>query len=177
MSILSVNVGDQFHSVVMKTRVEVLKIWFEFNQLHKRWETSVTWATETRTGELGEDSGKGHDFVKKLLDGAYERVNDTDKISFSVMTTQTSSSTPAGLVPPITTTARQQQWENDFRSNAERYGLSPSDLGRKISLGKNRPKNHTIIGAKPRNYKMPILIRGKRGGIYKITAERAKAGL
>jgi hypothetical protein len=62
--------------------------------------------------------------------------------------------------------------------NATAYGLSPSDLGRKVSLGRRSSKVFKIIGAKPRNYKLPILLEGKRGGtIYKISAERAKKSL
>jgi hypothetical protein len=66
--------------------------------------------------------------------------------------------------------------EQDFINNASRYGMQPSDLGRKICIGRSRTRKYTIIGAKPRNWKMPILVEWKRGGVYKISVDRAKAG-
>ena len=77
----------------------------------------------------------------------------------------------------VTAPTGPSEMERDFLRYASRYGLQAGDLGRKIKLGKSGRKRYTLVGAKPRNYKMPILVRGPRGGIYKISVERAKNGL
>jgi hypothetical protein len=169
--ILSVELGDQFGSVMTATTLEVVKIWFEFSPTDQRWETSVTWDVRRSSQPNHQVSGKARNFVQALLEGAFVRVNKTEESSSNGATTAPSS--------PSTSSAdlKRKQWEDDFRKNAFLWGLSTSDLGRKINLGRGRPRNFTIVGAKPRNWKMPILVQGKRGGVYKITVETAKAGL
>ena len=166
----SVEVGDQFESTKTADTLEVIKIWFEFCPDDKRWETSVTWSVNFNGAfQL---SGKARDFVKTLQESSFVRVNKDGERSSNGVTT-TLSPTPSVSSPDL----KLKRWEDDFRKNAARYGLSSSDLGRKIKLGANRPRNFVIVGAKPSNYKMPILVKGKRGGIYKITAKQAKDGL
>lgn len=63
------------------------------------------------------------------------------------------------------------QIENDFIVNAVMYGLQASDLGRSFRSGGSQ---FTIIGAKPRNFKYPIIARGVRGGRYKFPADAVK---
>lgn len=169
--VLSVELGDQFGSAVTTTTLEVVKIWFEFSPTDQRWETSVTWVVK-RTSELDHQiSSKAREFVQALLEGAFVRVEKAKEGSSNGATTAPSSPSTSS------TDLKRKQWEDDFRKNAFLWGLSTSDLGRKINLGKGRPRNFTIVGAKPRNWKMPILVQGKRGGVYKITVETAKAGL
>jgi hypothetical protein len=170
--ILSVEVGDQFISDLTKTALKVVKIWFEFSVADERWETSVTWVTESKSGDSFRVSGKGREFVQNLKSGSFGRLSKAAESPSNDKTT-----TPTLPVFPPSTDIRKQQWEEDFRRNAAKYGLSPSDLGRKVTLNPRKPRHFTIIGAKPRNYKMPILVQGKRGGVYKITAAKAKAGL
>jgi hypothetical protein len=180
--ILSVEVGDQFVSTGTETLLKVVKVWFEFSVADNRWETSVTWDVQHSLEEGYRLSGKAREFVQRLREGSYERVDKAEEIlSNGVITIQLSPPGPNG--PYVTQTSsplidpKIKQIEEDFRRNATKYGLSPSDLGRKIILNPKKPRRYTIVGAKPRNWKMPILIRGKRGGLYKITAEKAKAGL
>lgn len=178
MSILTVEVGDRFSSVFMKTGVEVIKIWFEFNASNNRWETSVTWVEEPKAGDSYQNSSKGCEFIQKMRDGGFERANDNKTISFNVTpTAKVSSPVLGGTTATLSADPKRVQWEQDFQYHASRWGMVPSDLGRKIRLGGSRKRDYTIVGAKPRNYKMPILIQGRRGGVYKITIEKAKAGL
>lgn len=171
--ILSVEVGDQFKNNGTDTILEVIKIWFEFSLADQRWETSVAWEVKNPTFGNYPLSGKACDFVKTLRESSFVRVNKEESSSNGATTAPTSSST----YTLSATDVKRRRWEEDFRISAARYGLCSSDLGRMVNLGKNRPRNFKIIGAKPSNYKMPILVQGKRGGIYKITAATAKAGL
>jgi hypothetical protein len=182
LAVLSVEVGDRFVSADSATTLEVVKIWFEFSMVDNRWETSVAWNSSYGSGNNLQLSSKGRDFVQRLKEGGFVRVRKAATSSDGITTTPSSVVTTgplAGAPLPSTPSVDQKrrQWEADFRQHAAKYGLAPTDLGRKISLGKNRTKNYTIVGAKPRNWKMPILIQGRRGGVYKITAEKAKAGL
>jgi len=170
--ILSVEVGDRFESIGTKTTLLVVKIWFEFSLADERWETSVTWETKSRSGDSFRVSAKGREFVQNLKSGSFVRVSKAEESSSNGAT-----AAPTLPVFPPSNDIRKQQWEEDFRRNAAKYGLSPSDLGRKVTLNPRKPRHFTIVGAKPRNYKMPILVQGKRGGVYKITAVKAKAGL
>jgi hypothetical protein len=171
--ILSVKRGDQFGSIGTAT-LEVVDIWCEFNQEDQRWETSVAWDAKGLPPGTQRFSAKGRDFIKTLRDGNLVRLNGEkvkESPSFSTTTVQTSSSVTTGVVVD----PKRKMWEDDFRRHATKYGLSPSDLGRKVRLGRRRC--FTIIGAKPRNWKMPILVKGPRGGVYKLPAEKVKAGL
>ena len=178
--ILLVEVGDKFSSTATSNTLEVTKIWCEFSLSDQRWETNVTHVMKQEAGDSYTITSKAREFIRKLKDGYYDRVYADNEISFSPTTTTTSqvSSGPlagASLPKTPTTTQKYQQWEADFRRYATSYGLQPTDLGRKFWLNKTR--QYTIIGAKPGNRKAPIMIRGKRGGIYKIAADLVKRNL
>lgn len=166
--ILSVEVGDRFESPGHTTTLEVVKIWFEFSLADQRWETSVSCDVNHVDGS-SQLSGKACDFVKTLHESSFVRV---DK---SLSNGKTTASTPT--VATLSVDIKRKKREDDFRLNAVSYGLSPFDLGRKVCLFGNRYRTYTIVGANPRNYKLPIIVKGNRGGIYKITVEKAKAGL
>ena len=181
--ITRVEVGDQFWHRETRTLLRVLKIWFECVD-DNRWETSVTWLVKPLSDQDHQVTAKAREFVQALRHGGYTSIfrgelgEEEEDFSFDPNLPPTAS----GSLPPSTGTtvavdSKVQMWEEDFRRNAAKYGLSPSDLGRRVTLNPKKPRHFTIIGAKPRNWKMPILVRGKRGGVYKITAERAKKGL
>ena len=187
IEILSVEQGDRFGSVGTETILEVVKIWFEFSQDDQRWETSVTW--DAKNPLLGDHqlSAKGRDFIKILRDGGFVRLHNKkadESFALGAMTepsglTAMVQNMAATTTPPSSFSAdpKRQMWEADFRRTARKYGMFPSDLGRKVVLNGKESRFYTLVGAKPRNWKMPILIQSQRGGIYKITAEKAKAGL
>ena len=181
--ILSVNVGDRFSSIVKSTVYEVVRVWFEFSLVDQRWETSVTWDVKPRNGSSYRLSDKARQFVMRLKEDGYIRDGVVLPESKKEVTSGPLAGAPlpsapkAGTNSTLSTDPKRQQWREDFIKNASRYGLLPTDLDRRIRLGSTRPRSFTIIGCKPRNWKMPILVQGKRGGIYKITAEKAKAGL
>jgi hypothetical protein len=164
--ILSVEVGDKFGSIGTATTLEVIKIWFGFSVADNRWETSVTWVSRHPLNGDCQLSAKARDFVKELQDGCFTIVS------------KTAEGPSNGETMPLPSNDKlRRQWEDDFRRNAASYGLSTADLGRVVRLGQDLSKHYRIIGAKPQNWKMPILVQGKRGGVYKISAKKAKAGL
>jgi hypothetical protein len=173
--ILKVEVGDKFESEEEKTLLEVIKIWFNFNEVYQRWETSVRWQVVDKSWSMRQVTEKAVDFVKRLKEGGYVCLNKFEEFSSDVPTVSSSSQTVTDYNPVFK--GIKLQCIEDFKKNAAKYGLDPSDLGRQITLNPRKPKYFRIVGAKPKNWKLPILIRGKRGGIYKITAERARAGL
>lgn len=59
----------------------------------------------------------------------------------------------------------------DFKAYAWRWDLQPEDLGRTFE---HNGKTFTIIGAKPRATKMPILANDQAGQGYKFPAETVK---
>ena len=64
---------------------------------------------------------------------------------------------------------------DDFTSNAFRYGLQTTDLGRSFAMRNGR---YTITGAKPKNRKYPIIAEDVAfGTAYKISAMAEKNAL
>ena len=176
VEILSVEQGDHFSSVETMVALEVLKVWFHFNEDVSRWETSVLWKVQPQFGDPFQVNATAREFLETLKRDAFKRVIKPKETSSFNPPDIKNTATPT---PPVTPAVDPviRQLEEDFRRNAIKYGLAPSDLGRKVTLGGRHPGYFTIIGAKPRNWKLPILIRSKRGRIYKITAEKAKKGL
>jgi hypothetical protein len=62
----------------------------------------------------------------------------------------------------------------DFRRLASYFGLKPEDLGREFTL---RGKRYTIIGAKPRSRKSPILVKRSDGPVFKFDTYAVKIAL
>jgi hypothetical protein len=56
----------------------------------------------------------------------------------------------------------------DFKAYAFRYGLDADDLGATFKRGGD---TYTIVGAKPRSRKYPILCRKANGKTYKLPAD------
>lgn len=63
---------------------------------------------------------------------------------------------------------------DDFRSNAFSYGLEPNDFGRTFTTYSG---SFTIIGAKPKNRKYPIIAENAGGSHYKFSASQVKGAL
>lgn len=68
----------------------------------------------------------------------------------------------------------QTKEASDFLMSASSFGLSPDDLGKSFQ---SNGKSFTIVGAKPRNIKYPIIVTGTQGGKYKMPAMTVRAGL
>jgi len=65
---------------------------------------------------------------------------------------------------------------DDFRNNAFSYGLEPNDFGRTFTTP-SFSGSFTIIGAKPKNRKYPIMAEDASGSHYKFSASQVKGGL
>ncbi len=63
---------------------------------------------------------------------------------------------------------------DDFRDRAERYGLQSDDLGRTFTTYSG---SFTIIGAKPKNRKYPIIAENANGSHYKFSAMQVKTAI
>ena len=63
---------------------------------------------------------------------------------------------------------------DDFRDRAERYGLQSDDLGRTFTTHSG---SFTIIGAKPKNRKYPIIAENASGSHYKFSAMLVKTAI
>jgi hypothetical protein len=178
--ILIVEVGDKFWSAQTDDLLKVTRIWFAYNHVDDRWETSVEWLVVPRSGDRYQLNAKAREFVMKLRDGGYGRTDRIDdEISFnpSITTAQVTSGPLAGAPLPKTPTVdpKIKRWEDHFCRNATRYGLQPTDLGRKFWLDQSR--QFTIIGSRAGRRKLFIMIKGKRSGIYRISPEEVRSKL
>ena len=171
-TVVSIEQGDKFESTETGTAIEVVKIWCAFNVHEERWETHVTWNLKYTANGDCQLSAKGREFIQILRDESFFRTN-REEISSGVTTSPMSPSAPSLSKADV----ERQRWEENFRRNAAKWGLAPTDLSRKVTLNPRKPGHFTIVGAKPRNYKLPILVRGRRGGLYNISVENAKDGL
>jgi hypothetical protein len=59
----------------------------------------------------------------------------------------------------------------DFKANAWRWGMQPTDLGREFTHIRD---TFTIIGAKPKAGKFPILAKRSDGKVYKFAPEQVR---
>ena len=59
----------------------------------------------------------------------------------------------------------------DFKANAWRWGMQPTDLGREFTHIRD---TFTIIGAKPKAGKFPILATRGDGKVYKFAPEQVR---
>ena len=66
---------------------------------------------------------------------------------------------------------KQQQ---DFRLNADRFGVPANALGYSFSF---RGKTYKIVGMKPRSYKWPFLAEDANGRVFKFPPEIIKSSL
>lgn len=64
----------------------------------------------------------------------------------------------------------------DFKLHCRAWGLAPADLG-KTFKSPYADETYTIIGAKPRSRKFPILGKGTNGKIYKFSHIMIKTAL
>ena len=65
----------------------------------------------------------------------------------------------------------------DFKDVCRRYGLVEEDLGRTFKC-ESTGKTYTIVGAKPRSYKYPILCKEHgTGKLFKLPVARVQRGL
>ena len=74
-------------------------------------------------------------------------------------------------VPTALGATREAQ---DFSINATAWGLKPADLGRPFYANGQR---YTIIGAKPRATRYPILVERHDGKRFKFAAHTVRQGL
>jgi len=63
----------------------------------------------------------------------------------------------------------------DFKQSCFLYGLKPEDLGR--TFKSNSGETYTIVGAKPRSSKYPIICASPNGKKYKFSALQVKNAL
>lgn len=69
---------------------------------------------------------------------------------------------------------KQNAKEKEFKLYAKSFGLEPDDFGKTFN---DRGKLYTIVGIKPRSYKVPVLAKNLKGKVYKFPADVIIRGL
>jgi hypothetical protein len=163
-------------------RIEILDVSCAVHPIEGEWQTTIKFAYETTDGKSGVADKALMPFVDMMarINAVFDPTVSigADVLDQALRNATTLAQVSTNLPGTNLKDPRLERMQLDFKRHAPGWGLSPDDLGKVITIPFARStKIVTIVGAKPKNHKYPIIVSGTRGGRWKIKAETVRKAL